>query len=314
MNTSMRHLRAFVALSETGSFTAAGKLLFVTQSALTKSIGELESLVGLRFFERTTRRVELNENGKAFLPVARRLVREFDRCLQDLKVRAGGRSGVVMLACGTSFASAVLPRVIATFRSTHPGVRLSVQDDTSGGVLRRVHSGEAELGIASLVGDFASEVSAKHLLSARIGVLFPPGAEPPRRLDMRALRKLPLLGDASDSSIASLLRQAGFESGEANGPDVEASSIAVQISLVRAGIGPCVLSALGASHPAAAGLPFRLIELPLSREIYLVGRRGLEPTPAAAAFADAIEKVLPTIELAAGVTVGKGEHGVWRPA
>ena len=93
MNISLRHLRAFSAVAEAESFTAAARQLFLTQSTLTKTIRELEQEIGLALFERTTRKVVLTTQGNAFLPVARRLLNDFELLLSDLREKSAGSSG-----------------------------------------------------------------------------------------------------------------------------------------------------------------------------------------------------------------------------
>ncbi len=68
MNVSLRHLRAFVAIAHAGNFTAAARQLNVTQSALSLLVKDLESDLGVRLFDRTTRNVSVSEMGQAFLP------------------------------------------------------------------------------------------------------------------------------------------------------------------------------------------------------------------------------------------------------
>ena len=305
MNVTLRHLRAFVAVAKVGGFTAAGRELNLTQSTLTKSIRELESEVCFQLFERTTRRVQLTNDGSAFLPVAKRLLHDFDLSLEDLREHASGRSGTISIACGTAFATNVLPLVVKRFRDANPGVCMRVLDATSGGVVRQVASGEVDFGFGSMVGELASTLRVKLLLSARLGVLFPPGYEPlPDRITGASLFSLPLLQDDTDSSIVTVLHNQGIDTSRTRPKAVELTNLAMQIAMVRAGVGPCVISALAASHPSAKGLGFKFIEDPaVSRDIYLLSRPEKPFSPAATAFMKALELALPALTLHPGVTV-----------
>lgn len=308
MNITLRHLRAFGAVANTGSFTAAGRELHLTQSTLTKCIRELESEVCFQLFERTTRRVRLTDDGNAFLPVAERLLHDFDLSLEDLREHASGRSGTVRIACGTTLAMTVLPLAVQQFRRFHPGVYMRLLDDTSGGVVRRVASGEVDFGFASVVGDLETPLSARPLLSARLGILFPPGYEPiPERITADSLSTLPLLQDEVYASIVKVLHEGGINTTRMRPKAVEVTSLAVQFAMVRAGVGACVMSALAASHPSADGLPFKFIESPaVSRDIYLFSRRERVLSPAAAAFVSVLEEILPVLQLRPGVCVFPG--------
>lgn len=72
MSVELRHLRAFVAAAEELHFSAAAQRLHLTQQALSRTVSQLEQLVGTPLFERTTRHVTLTAAGEAMLPSARR--------------------------------------------------------------------------------------------------------------------------------------------------------------------------------------------------------------------------------------------------
>jgi len=75
MNITSRQLKAFVLTARHQSFSRAAEELFITQSGMSVLVRELESQLGFRLFERTTRKVMLTEFGSKFLPVADRSLR-----------------------------------------------------------------------------------------------------------------------------------------------------------------------------------------------------------------------------------------------
>ncbi|QIY78757.1 LysR family transcriptional regulator [Chromobacterium violaceum] len=303
MTVSLRHLRAFVAVAQVESFTIAAKNLCLTQSTLTKTIRELEQAVGLSLFERTTRKVVLTAHGNAFLPNAHRLLNDFELTLSDLSEQSAGSSGSVQVACGMAFASCVLPEVFKRLRKDFPGIHVRLVDDTSGGVLRRITSGEVDLGIASCVNSVGRTLDKRLLLTARLGVMFPPDyLLPEGPLTAERLRELPLLQADDDSSIMSALGAAQPELWQHVNSRVVVTNLDTQVCLIRAGIGPCVLSALAASHPFAQALPYRLIDEPaIKREVYIFTRHGVPLSPAALTFLQVLDEVLPGIVLHPGV-------------
>ena len=74
MSPSLRQMRAFVALAKTGSFTLAAEYLHVTQSALSGLIKELESVLGGRVVERSTRKTQLPEIGRELEPLVEKMM------------------------------------------------------------------------------------------------------------------------------------------------------------------------------------------------------------------------------------------------
>src|SRR6188474_101834 len=78
MNVTTRQLKAFVLTARHQSFSRAAEELFITQSGMSVLVRELETQLGFRLFERTTRKVMLTEPGSKFLPVADRSLRELE--------------------------------------------------------------------------------------------------------------------------------------------------------------------------------------------------------------------------------------------
>ena len=87
---TLKHLRAFVAVAETGSFTLGAARLCVTQSALTAVIQQFEAAVAQKMFDRSTRRVDLTRQAEQFLPEAQRVLRAFDNAVGDLMDLSSG--------------------------------------------------------------------------------------------------------------------------------------------------------------------------------------------------------------------------------
>jgi DNA-binding transcriptional LysR family regulator len=305
MNVSLRHLRAFVAIARAGNFTAAAARLNLSQSSLTKTIRELEREINLSLFERTTRQTSMTPTGQTFLPNAVRLLNDFDLTLADLRAQSRGNSGTVRVAGGLAFSSTVLPRVIRELRTHHPHISVTLTDDTSGGIIRRIASGEVDIGIGSYVGAAQDILGIRRLMRARLGVLFPAGySHVPTRVSMMELDKYPLMKDVEDSSIATAMRKnlpalwSGLDSG------ITVTNLDLQISLVREGVGACILSALAASHPSARSMPFRLIDQSdLWRDVYLFTRKGAQLTPAAETLVSVLCEVLPRLDFVEGVTL-----------
>ncbi|MGB5855782.1 MAG: LysR family transcriptional regulator [Oceanisphaera sp.] len=144
---TVKQLRAFMAVAQTLSFVLAGERLFLSQSALSLTIKGLEQDLGGRLFTRTTRQVRLTPEGEALLPLARRLLVEWDNTEDELRQRFTLQRGRVVLAAMPSFAGNVLPPLLQTFRARHPGVNVTINDVINEQVLDLVRDGHVELGI-----------------------------------------------------------------------------------------------------------------------------------------------------------------------
>ena len=123
-----RLLRAFVAVAEELNFTRAAQRLHLAQQALSTQIQQLESRVGERLFDRTTRRVALTEGGERLLPHARAVLAALDAGLGELE--ATRRAALATLRVGLA-TTAVVPLVRDTLRrfaSARPDIHLAVSN------------------------------------------------------------------------------------------------------------------------------------------------------------------------------------------
>ena len=303
MNLSQRQLRMFVTTALLGNVSRASESLHISQPALSRALQELESQLGVQLLKRSTRQLSLTHEGLHFLPVAQRLLRDLDEATEALRERARGLTGSVTVAVGTAFGSVVLPTVLAAFSASHPGVRIRLVDDNSAGITARVADADVNLGIGSPVGDTGG-LECRLLLTAALGLLGDAGrfALGPGQ-GQRALAALPLLNEPADTSILQILRGRGSDLVTQMSRGTEVSSLSLQLALAQAGVGVAVLSALGASHPQAAGLRFVPLRPALRREVFLISRRDRPASPSARAFTETLTASLPTIRFHLGVRV-----------
>ncbi len=109
MNVSLRQLRAFVAVAELESFTGAAQQLHITQSALSLMIKDLESELGIRLLDRTTRSVRLAEAGHAFLPLVVGVLEDLERAIESVADLRDLKRGVARIAAPQLMSLTLLP-------------------------------------------------------------------------------------------------------------------------------------------------------------------------------------------------------------
>ena len=147
MNVSIKQLRGFIAIAETGSFAEASERLYITQPALSIAIGKLEDTVGGLLFNRSTRSVQLTPEGLEFLPIAQRLIADWSEAFDDLNRLFSLRRGKLTVAAMPSFASTRLPAIVAEYQQQFPNITIAVQDIVMEQVIDAVQTGRADLGI-----------------------------------------------------------------------------------------------------------------------------------------------------------------------
>ena len=127
----LAELRAFVVTAEKASFRLAAEALFLSPPALSRRVERLESALGARLLERTTRHVALTEVGKEFLHEARAALAALDQAVQRVGDQLQLRRGRVTIACIPSIASHLLPQVLRAFASAQPDVQVHVIDENA---------------------------------------------------------------------------------------------------------------------------------------------------------------------------------------
>lgn len=147
-NLDLADLYAFQALVKHGSFRLAAEAICLSQPALSRRIDKLENALGVKLFERTTRRVNLTLIGRTFAPQAEKLLADLDVIISDISDIGANRTGLVTVACVPSAAYYFMPKVIARFQSRFPRVRIKLIDTSAGNVYNAVLSGQADFGLS----------------------------------------------------------------------------------------------------------------------------------------------------------------------
>ena len=121
----LRQLKYFVQTAEVLSFSKASKLLFVSQSALSQQIRQLEQELNIRLFQRDSHRVSLTEAGEELLPLARHTLQTADACFDRIHDLRNLLTGTLNIGVTYSF-SPILTETLLRFMQTYPQVKLNV--------------------------------------------------------------------------------------------------------------------------------------------------------------------------------------------
>ena len=140
-------LRSFVAIAETGSFTAAAHRINRTQSAVSMQIKRLEELVGRELFSRAGRTVALTRDGELLLTHARHILRAHGEALAAFDREA--LAGEVTIGAPDDYASTFLPRILARFAESHARVHVNVVCQSSVDLVRRLADRTVDLALVT---------------------------------------------------------------------------------------------------------------------------------------------------------------------
>jgi DNA-binding transcriptional LysR family regulator len=129
MKTTLDELQAFVAVVDTGSITAASEQLELTISATSRTLGRLEEKLQTTLLQRTTRRLELTEEGTAFLQHARSILTSVDEAEEQMAARRMRPVGRLRVDAATPFMLHAIVPLLAGFRARYPDVELELNSN-----------------------------------------------------------------------------------------------------------------------------------------------------------------------------------------
>ncbi len=150
----IRQLRAFVAIAESGTFTAGALRVHVTQAAISMQIRQLETEIGAKVFVRAPRHVILTEAGEQLLRRARHILREHDAALDEIAELAGAERGRLRIGSASAMVlTEQLPSILKDLRKQHPAAEISVMSGTSEVLVDQILAGEVDIAFVSLPVD-----------------------------------------------------------------------------------------------------------------------------------------------------------------
>jgi DNA-binding transcriptional LysR family regulator len=285
-------VQAFIAIAERSSFGRAAEDLHITQTALSRRIQNLESFLGVKLVERTTRSVALTPIGQNFLPRARRLLADLGMALVEIRETGKSLRGDVTIACVPTVGVHYLPHIVQQYAALHPDNRIKILDHASSGVAAAVLQRAAEFGI-NMQGGQHPELRSVPLLRDRF-VLVCRDDHPlarKRRLSWKQLEPHTLILAGAESGNRPLLDLAleRHEIRLRSFYEVQRSSTAV--GMVAEGVGVTVVPGLAVQKGAYARLKVvPLIDPVVSRTLVLLTRTKAHLTPAAQSLYDLIRK------------------------
>lgn len=238
MNVTLKQIRGFTAVVESGSFTAAAELVNSTQSSLSVLIRNLETDLGVRLLDRTTRQVRLTEAGEEFLLHAQRIIAEVEHALSSTGDLAAKRRGRVSVAAPPLIATLLLPKIIACYRAQYPDITILVEDIPPQEIVARVAAGQVDCGIGSFPGEMDG-IDRAPLLEENLVMICSKDHDLARLDKVRPqdLRGVPTVGLAGTPTVRRTLDVELRLAGIHTPPAVEVRHMFTSLGMVRAGLG-----------------------------------------------------------------------------
>lgn len=290
-----RLLSHFLALMDTGNFARAAEQVHLSQPAFSRSIQQLESLLGVTLFDRGRQGAQPTAFARAALPHARQTLGALAALKQEMDALQGLSGGELAIGTGPYPALGLVDQVCSTFVGRYPAVRLQVHTGNWAELAERLLAGELELFVADtreLQHQRDLEVSA---LPQPTGLLFCRAGHPlleRAHVDWAALLDYPLATTRLPQDIEQQLaaRTAPFGGLKRR---IQCDNVAMLVSIVRQSQAISLAPAGAIERELAAGTLVTLeVEdfADIQTHYGLVQRRGRSLSPAARHFVDMLRE------------------------
>ncbi|AZC17692.1 LysR family transcriptional regulator [Pseudomonas sp. CMR5c] len=289
---TVKQIRAFLAVAHSMSFALACERLHLSQSALSLTIKALEEGLGGRLFTRNTRNVALTPEGEALLPLARRLIADWDNAEDEMRQRFTLQRGRVTLAAMPSFAGNLLPPILKQFRARYPQVNVTVNDVINEQVLEMVRDREVELGVAFEPQDSTSLAFTPLYVDRFVAVVSRESPLAQRsEIDWQMLLQEPFITLQRPSTVRVMLEEHLRAQGVQLPVEFESHQLATVGRMVASGLGVSAVPALCAGQMRElGGHCITLGEPVVERAIGVLTKPGEELSTAAQALFDILRE------------------------
>jgi DNA-binding transcriptional LysR family regulator len=284
----LRQLAYFVAVAEEGSFTRAAAREHVAQPGVSAQVRRLEAELGQPLFDRGATPVSLTGAGEAALPFARAALAGaagVRTAIDELTGLVRGRVAVGVVPSVSGW----LTDPLAAFHAEHPGVEITLVEDTSNGLLDGVRSGRLDLALAGLAGDAPAGLETATVADEELVAAVHPGHPLAGRqsITLRALRDHGLIALPRGTGGRTALDEGFAAAGLSPRVAFEAGDPRVLRILAERGLGVAILPA-----SAPEGLHVLSIRPPMRSRLELVWRADAAPSPAASALLTRVNQAL----------------------
>ena len=292
MAVKLELYRVFKEVAETGNISVAAKNLYISQSAVSQSIKQLETSLQARLFARSPRGVTLTGEGQMLYQYVRSALGLIATGEDKLSQAQQLLLGTLVIGASDTVTSWFLTPYLDEFHRQHPGIRLKIVSGRSAKVLSLLKSGAVDIAFASSPAD--SAVDSWPCFSTHS--VFVAGSQYPCDFDHAHTRQeiadFPLILLERKASSRVFLEQEFLKSGVTLNPEIELSSRSLLVSLARIGLGVAGVTLEFVQDALDAG-NIRLLKTDFTipaRSVDMCTLRDVAPTAAATAFMEMVRQ------------------------
>lgn len=293
---SLRQIEGFLLASETRSFSRAAESMRISQSAFSQLVRELESSLGVRLFDRTTRKVTMTEAGEAMYRKMSGAIDAIDEACDEARAIARIERGHLTLGTLSSLAAGLVTRTLARLRRDFPGITVTLQEGGNGEIVAKVAKGELDMAVCARTDD-PPGLTFTPLIDDELVIV---AAESHRHAGAGRIAWSDLDGEVF---IMALKNSATYDHVSARiaennitlSAEYETATLLTGLSMARNGFGLTFMSQMVTPDLNMEGLAIVRVDDPPVRRIGIYHRSDRTPSPAAEKFKERLRGELSAV-------------------
>ena len=250
----LRQLEVIRAIAETGSFTAAGHRLHVSQSAISRQVILLEEELGEAVFHRVGRKVRITPAGESLLRLSHRVFQDLQDTVAAISETRESLRGTIRLVGGMTVSIYVFPTLLKEFQRLHPDVDVKVMTGPADRLVRRLRAGTVDLGLLTLPVT-EPDLVTRHVMREELQMVTYPShpLAQKKRIETQDLNKLPFILYEPGSNTRRVIDEFFVRAQVQPRIVMETENVEIIKAMVASGIGSTLISNHAIDREVKAG-------------------------------------------------------------
>jgi len=276
---NLDHLRTFIEVMRTGSFSEVAKMLDISQPAVSFQIQKLEHDLGMRLIDRKQKKLVLTEAGKRLMQFSQNVQAERESMMTDLDQLREEVIGDLVVAASTIPGDYILPILLSDFKKQHPAVQIHVAAGDSGRVIDDVEAGTYDIGFCG-IAPVESDLEVVRIGGDEIVLIVYPGHPFAGRksVSVADIIKEPLINREETSgtqrTVMAMMEHSGLDTSNWN-PSLILGTTEAVVSAVESQLGIAFVSNLAIKNSLSLGLVkvVKIDGLSIKRDFFCIYRK-----------------------------------------
>jgi DNA-binding transcriptional LysR family regulator len=149
LNLDLKHLRYAIAAADHGSLRSAANALLVRQSTLSRSIRQLEHIIGMAVFDRSSGGIRATNSGRGFLRIAKSILEQLDSLASSARMSGRGEAGHISMGFYTSLSAGNLRATVAEYAKRFPEIEIGMLENSRGGLETALRNGIIDIAVVT---------------------------------------------------------------------------------------------------------------------------------------------------------------------